>query len=138
MHEHACIHSLVRLLLLFQVVRELEGLVPGEGMFARDRRYQRSLLAKQSGGRSAAEPADDRNSKAEKRPKSELSDSEQSDGDDDDECKRILESGGRERCAYFFWQGEWYTHPTHPLVFVRLASYMWCYVALHSSCNSGQ
>lgn len=87
-------------------MRELEGIVPGEGMFARDRKYQRSLqAAKQAGGRSPAAPADDKDSKAEKRPRSELSDSEGSDADEDDECKRILESGGRVRCAYFFWQG---------------------------------
>lgn len=86
-------------------MRELEGIVPGEGMFARDRRYQRSLQAMRQNGRSPAAPADDKNSKAEKRPRSELSDSEGSDADEDDECKRILESGGRERCAYFFWQG---------------------------------
>ena len=73
-------------------------------MFARDRKYQRSLQAQQK-GRSAAAPADDKDNKAEKRARSELSDSETSDVDDDDECRRILESGGRERCAYFFWQG---------------------------------
>jgi hypothetical protein len=86
-------------------VRELEGLVPGEGMFARDRRYQRSLQAAKQGGRSPAAPANDKESKAKKRPRSELSDSEGSEADEDDEYKRILESGGRERCAYFFWQG---------------------------------
>lgn len=78
-------------------------------MFARDRKYQRSLQAQQE-GRLAAAPADDKDSKAEKRARSELSDSEGSDEDEDDECKRILESGGRERCAYFFWQGKF-----HPL-----------------------
>ena len=85
-------------------------------MFARDRKYQRSLQAQQA-GRSAAEPADDKDSKAEKRPKSELSDSEHSDMDEDDECKRILESGGRDRCAYFFWQGRFVSNSVPQSVF---------------------
>ena len=34
------------------------------------------------------------------------SEEEKEDGGDDDESKRRLESGGRDKVAYFFWQGE--------------------------------
>ena len=93
-----------------QVVRELEGIVPGQGMFARDRQYQKSLLAKAK--RDAAPEA----AVAEevKKAKKEDSDSECSDVESDDETKRILESGGRDKVAYFFWQG---THAHNTYVF---------------------
>ena len=79
------------------VVRELEGLTPGEGMFARDRKYQQELkekrLGKKDGQGKSKEVHDD--------------DSSDEDVDEsDDETKRVLESGGRDRVAYFFWQGK--------------------------------
>ena len=78
------------------VVRELEGLTPGTGGFARDR-----ILNK-------------KRTKKEEEPKAISSDtggvkdsdsSEDEDKESDDEVRRVLESSGRDRCAYFFWQG---------------------------------
>ena len=82
------------------VVRELEGLTPGSGPFAQDRIYRKKLQEQKEG---RAVNAD----KEEKKTKRiiEDSDSECSETEGDDEYRRILESGGRERCAYFFWQG---------------------------------
>ena len=39
--------------------------------------------------------------------KGEWESSSESEADSDDECSKILESGGRDKCAYFFWQGRW-------------------------------
>ena len=86
------------------VVRELEGLTPGSGPFARDRIYQKKLQ-EQKEGKTA-----DKEVKKTKRIL-EDSDSECSETEGDDEYQRVLESGGRERCAYFFWQGAW-SHDT--------------------------
>ena len=89
------------------VVRELEGLTPGSGPFARDRIYQKKLQEQKEGKSANAD-------KQEKKTKRiiEDSDSECSETEGDDEYQRVLESGGRERCAYFFWQGAW----SHDLV----------------------
>lgn len=80
-----------------QVVRELEGLVPGKGMFARDRAYQKSLQEARN-GKCKAEAAASKQAAA--APSKECDDS------DDSEDEEVLESGGRDRCAYFFWQGD--------------------------------
>ena len=84
------------------VVRELEGLTPGMGGFARDRQY-RKLLEKKSEGKNGDNGLID---EKKEREKEREKDSDESDsGEDSDEVRRILESGGRDRCAYFFWQG---------------------------------
>ena len=79
------------------VVRELEGLTPGSGPFAQDRLY-RKKLQEQKEGKVA-------NEEKSVKKKAEDSDSECSDIESDEEYRRVLESGGRDRCAYFFWQG---------------------------------
>lgn len=79
------------------VVRELEGLTPGKGGFAKDRQYHK-LLEKERGG------SKEENQVVEEKVKDSDSESD-SDEDSGDEVQRILESGGRQRCAYFFWQG---------------------------------
>lgn len=78
-----------------QVVRELEGLTPGRGIFARDRAYQRSL--QEARGEVKPEP---------RRTAASRSKECDSDSSDDENEEDVLESGGRDRCAYFFWQGE--------------------------------
>ncbi len=40
-----------------------------------------------------------------KKEKGEWASSSESEADSDDETSKILESGGRDKCAYFFWQG---------------------------------
>lgn len=82
------------------MVRELEGLGPGSGMFARDRAYQKSLQEAREGKTSVEKKKESRKPAA---PNEEL-DSDTSD-EESEEDKRVLESGGRDRCAYFFWQG---------------------------------
>ncbi len=83
-----------------QVVRELEGLVPGKGMFARDRAYQKSLQEARGVGCEGPAEATSDGRKSGK----EVLDSDDSDEEEGEED--ILESGGRDRCAYFFWQGD--------------------------------
>ena len=84
-----------------QVVRELEGLVPGQGPFARDRQYRKDLEEKRRGA-SPPEAA----KKEEMNSTGSLSDASDVE-ENDEESRRILETGGRDRCAYFFWQGKW-------------------------------
>ncbi len=76
---------------IITIVRELEGLTPGEGMFAQDRKYQKQ---KQLNGQG--------NVNSQKSSK-EINDDDSSDDEvnesDDDESKRVLESGGRDRVA---------------------------------------
>ncbi len=81
------------------MVRELEGLVPGQGMFARDRQYQKDIAAKHD------EPSSPKVTKKVISSSSELSECSDVE-ENDEESRRILETGGRNRCAYFFWQGE--------------------------------
>ena len=94
---------------IITVVRELEGLTPGEGMFARDRKHQKQLKLekerkdnKQDGGDSSSVDVKKKKNTAE----DEVNTSSEEEENSDDECQRILESGGRDRGAYFFWQGE--------------------------------
>lgn len=75
------------------------------GMFAKDRHYQKSKLAEKAkeekGGKKETSP--DSSSPA----REEGEDSSDEDVlESDEECQRVLESGGRDRCAYFFWQGK--------------------------------
>ncbi len=81
----------------------MDGLVPGQGAFARDRQYQKDLAAKQSRSSSPETPKKKEERKFSSSELSEASDVEEN----DEESRRILETGGRDRCAYFFWQGEW-------------------------------
>lgn len=76
------------------VVKELEGLTPGAGQFAQDKKYQKSLQAQSAKVEDSAKP----------KTSGDGSDSESEDNNNE-ECRKLLESGGRDRCAYFFWQG---------------------------------
>ena len=81
-----------------KVVRELEGLTPGKGIFAQDRAYQKSLREAREGKAEAA---------ASKQPAAAPSkECDDSDASEEEEEEDVLESGGRDRCAYFFWQGD--------------------------------
>ena len=105
--DHGLFYSMeayvIRWAYIITVVRELEGLAgPGMGPFARDRRYQKSLLNSNNGGGGEASSEEGRKSRQKQNENDSDSDSE---ADRDDECRKILESGGRDRCAYFFWQG---------------------------------
>ena len=92
---------------IITVVRELEGLTPGQGMFAKDRQHQKRLKKekeckgnKQEGSDSSADEKKKKNSAED-----EVNTSSEEEENSDDECQRILESGGRDRGAFFFWQG---------------------------------
>ena len=78
------------------VVKELEGLTPGAGQFAQDKKYQKSLQPPQG----SKQPGDEGAPKG-----GDGSDDSESEGNSNEECRKLLESGGRDRCAYFFWQG---------------------------------
>lgn len=116
-------------------MRELEGIIPGQGMFARDRRYQKSLLAK-SKREKAPEAAEEV-----KKAKKEDSDSECSEAEGDDETKRVLESGGRDKVAYFFWQGTHHSRMVRLMYFQstqHILTNVYVYVSLQPSVlNSG-
>ena len=93
---------------IITVVRELEGLTPGEGMFARDRKHRKQL--KQEKERKGNKPQGSDSSADEKKKNSaddEVHTSSEEEDNSDDECQRILESGGRDRAAFFFWQGRY-------------------------------
>lgn len=76
---------------------------PGEGMFARDRQYQLEKQRTRMG--IMEEPAGKKKPERKPAAPNEI-DSEDSESEEDSEEKRIMEVGGRDRCAYFFWQGE--------------------------------
>ena len=63
------------------------------GMFAMDRQYQKSK------SKSPSPP------EKKKETNTEDCSSDEDVIESDEECQRVLESGGRDRCAYFFWQG---------------------------------
>ena len=84
---------------IITVVKELEGLTPGGGMFAQDRKYQKEQMLKKQG------KMNEENDKKIKETKDEDSSDEEV-NESDDESKRVLESGGRDKVAYFFWQGK--------------------------------
>ena len=73
-------------------------------MFARDRKYQRSLQQKAVGETSPKEE-NEKNKRQTERNADSDSESE-AEQESDEETQRVLESGGRDRCAYFFWQGD--------------------------------
>ena len=83
------------------VVRELEGLTPGTGGFARDRLLNKKQSKKKDEPSSMKASSSDTGGGSD----SESDSSEDKDENSGDEVQRVLESGGRERCAYFFWQG---------------------------------
>ena len=105
------------------VVRELEGLTPGEGMFAKDRKYQKNLLEKQlqkqiSASQGQGREVDTQLSKIQSEKNKKADDSSDEDvNESDEESRRVLESGGRDRVAYFFWQGRYLPLP---LLMLRL------------------
>ena len=82
---------------IITVVKELEGLTPGAGMFARDRQYQKELNNKKN--------KQTNDNKTVKKDITEDGSSDEEVNEEDEESKRVLESGGRDRVAYFFWQG---------------------------------
>ena len=87
-----------------KVVRELEGIVPGQGPFAQDRQYRRDKAVEKE----RASPPADTKKEQKNAPKKEGTLSDESDVEEnDEESRRILETGGRDKVAYFFWQGEW-------------------------------
>ena len=76
-------------------------------MFARDRQYQKELekkLAAKNGSKDTKKQDEIDNVQQTEEQEEQSSDEEVDNSDE--ECQRILESGGRDRCAYFFWQGE--------------------------------
>ena len=91
---------MIRWAYIVTVVRELEGLTPGQGPFARDRQYQKSLLNSNNGRGGEVD-----GTKSGRKKENENESDSDSEVDSDDECHKILESGGRDRCAYYFWQG---------------------------------
>lgn len=111
--DHGIFYSeegyVIRWAYIITVVRELEGLTPGEGMFARDRRHRKQVNSEKKKAGEKKQGGDDSTDEKKKRKKEkveEVNTSSEEEDNSDDECQRILESGGRDRGAYFFWQGE--------------------------------
>ena len=95
---------------IITVVRELEGLTPGQGMFAKDRQHQKRLKQEKESKENKLEGNDssaDEKKKKKNSAEDEVNTSSEEEENSDDECQRILESGGRDRAAFFFWQGKY-------------------------------
>ena len=84
------------------MVRELEGLSLGQGILSCGHSYKRSQQKANEGKTPPmTEEAQDATTAGAE------SDSDSSLGEEEgEEEKRMLESGGRDRCAYFFWHGK--------------------------------
>ena len=94
---------------IITVVRELEGLTPGEGMFAQDRKHLKRLRQekeRKENKQGASDPSPADTKKKKNTADDEVNTSSEEEDNSDDECQRILESGGRDRAAFFFWQGK--------------------------------
>lgn len=82
---------------LVKIVFLLFDILLPSGMFARDRKYQKEKAGKS--GEVLGSSANGAKS---------INNDDSSDDDLDkldDDSRKVLESGGRDCCAYFFWQG---------------------------------
>ena len=89
-------------------------------MFARDRKYQQDLKRARTG-----QPEEQPKKKAERKPAAPNEvDSEDSESEEDSE-EKIMEVGGRDRCAYFFWQGKTVRAIVHAVYGISKWRHVW-------------